>query len=228
MGKLTGYLNDIVAMVRGEVPKIVRKTISALCVLDVHSRDTIQDLADTNIKSPMDFDWLCQLRYIHIPGGESVRTGSPGSMKCQMINAERLYAYEYLGNSMRLVITPLTDRCYRTLMGAIHLDYGGAPAGPAGTGKTETVKDLGKAVATQTVVYNCWDTLDARRWVSSSKDSLGQVRCCFDEFNRITLEVLSVVAQQILTITLAKQAKVDRFDFEDEISCSTHIMCLLQ
>ena len=215
--KLTGYLNDIVAMVRGEVPKIVRKTISALCVLDVHSRDTVQDLVNGNICSPMDFDWLSQLRYIHIPGGESVRTGSPGSMKVQMINAERQYAYEYLGNSSRLVITPLTDRCYRTLMGAIHLDYGGAPAGPAGTGKTETVKDLGKAVATQTVVYNCSDTLDYQAMGKFFKGLCGTgAWCCFDEFNRITLEVLSVVAQQILTINLAKMARLDRFDFEDE------------
>ncbi|XP_020606446.1 dynein heavy chain 6, axonemal-like [Orbicella faveolata] len=200
-------LNKLAALVRGELPKLTRNILCALITIDVHARDIVTGMVEHQVDNVNSFEWVKQLRYYWDPDLDNCVV--------RMSNSLYIYGYEYLGASARLVITPLTDRCYLCLMGALQLDLGGAPAGPAGTGKTETTKDLAKALAKQCVVFNCSEGLDFKmmgRFFSGLAQS--GAWCCFDEFNRIDIEVLSVIAQQLLTIRNAKVAKASRFMFE--------------
>ncbi|XP_038615472.1 dynein heavy chain 6, axonemal [Tachyglossus aculeatus] len=200
-------LNALAALVRGVLPILHRNIITALITIDVHARDIVSDLVGEKVDTTDCFEWQRQLRYYW--------DLEQDNCIARMALSQYTYGYEYLGACPRLVITPLTDRCYLCLMGALQLDLGGAPAGPAGTGKTETTKDLAKALAIQCVVFNCSDGLDYKmmgRFFSGLAQS--GAWCCFDEFNRIDIEVLSVIAQQLITIRNAKAAKLSRFMFE--------------
>jgi len=188
-------ISKLISRVRGELTLETRIKVITIITIDVHSRDVINKFVNQKIVEQAHFAWASQLKF-------GMEKKNPKDDQKQVVSTicdwKTWYNYEFIGNVGRLVITPLTDRCYITLTQALNLSMGGAPAGPAGTGKTETTKDLGRALGLQVVVFNCSDQMNYNGMGLifmglSQAGSWG----CFDEFNRIKIEVLSVVSTQV-------------------------------
>ncbi|KAI1076782.1 cytoplasmic dynein heavy chain, partial [Whalleya microplaca] len=192
--------------VLGDLEVIQRKKCEALITECVHQRDVIERLVKLNASTPTHYMWLLQMRYVYVPEGDYLQR-----LHVKMANAKLNYGFEYLGVPDRLVRTPLTDRCFGTLTQALCQRLGGSPYGPAGTGKTESVKALGVQLGRFTLVFCCDDTFDFQ---AMGRIFLGicQVGAwgCFDEFNRLEERILSAVSQQIQNIQLGlKQGAED-------------------
>mmetsp|Transcript_13737 Transcript_13737/g.31794 ORF Transcript_13737/g.31794 Transcript_13737/m.31794 type:complete len:4493 (-) Transcript_13737:49-13527(-) len=212
-------LTMLTDMIMTDLTSNDRKKIITIVTVDVHNRDVVAKLVDIKAESSQCFEWVSQLRYCIDEKTDICRIN--------LSDFERNYGYEYIGNCGCLVITPLTDRCYITLCQAQRLIMGAAPAGPAGTGKTETVKDLGRSTGNMVYVFNCSDQMDYKSMGQIFK-GLAQAGAwgCFDEFNRIDISVLSVVSTQLKCVIDGIRGKKDRFLFEeDEISLCLDPLC---
>uniref|UniRef100_A0A672FSM8 Cytoplasmic dynein 2 heavy chain 1 n=1 Tax=Salarias fasciatus TaxID=181472 RepID=A0A672FSM8_SALFA len=171
---------------------ILQLKLKALILDIIHNISVVKQLSQAGVTSTDAWAWKKQLRFYMGPD------------KCcyiQMVDAQFSYTYEYQGNAAKLVHTPLTDKCYLTLTQAMKMGLGGNPYGPAGTGKTESVKALGGLFGRQVLVFNCDEGIDVK---SMGRIFVGLVKCgawgCFDEFNRLEEAVLSAVSMQIQAI----------------------------
>ena len=189
-------LELLASVVLGDLDLLIRRKCEHLITEFVHQRDAIGKLINAGATSPFHYLWLIQMRYVYKPEGEFTKR-----LRIKMANADLEYGFEYLGVPERLVRTPLTDRCFLTLTQAMAQRLGGSPYGPAGTGKTESVKALGVQLGRFTLVFCCDDTFDFQ---AIGRIFLGicQVGAwgCFDEFNRLEERILSAVSQQIQNI----------------------------
>ncbi|KAI9364365.1 dynein heavy chain and region D6 of dynein motor-domain-containing protein [Zopfochytrium polystomum] len=175
-------------------------------ILDtIHFIDVAEDLHSNRVSSLDDWAWKRQVRF-YMP------QDFKDDLKIVMNTATFNYTFEYQGNPPKLVHTPLTDKCYLTLTQAMASGFGGNPFGPAGTGKTESVKALGVLFGRQVLVFNCDEGLDYK---SMGRIFMGLVKCgawgCFDEFNRLEEAVLSAVSEQIQVIQAALKSKQSKF-----------------
>ena len=96
-------LNTLINLLLGDLSKGDRQKIMTICTIDVHARDVVAKLIAQKVENAQAFTWLSQLRH----------RWDETQKHCfaNICDAQFKYAYEYLGNTPRLVITPLTDRC---------------------------------------------------------------------------------------------------------------------
>ncbi|EAY22062.1 Dynein heavy chain family protein [Trichomonas vaginalis G3] len=189
--EIVKFISLLSQIVFSDLSLIMRHSVQQLITESVHQRNITKDLQ--NVDQISNFEWTKHLRYY--------LNKSTGELTVSVGDAVFNYGYEYLGLCQSLVRTPLTDKVYLTMAQALFAKLGGSPFGPAGTGKTETVKNMGHHLGRLVLVFNCDETFDFK---AMGRIFVGLCHCgswgCFDEFNRLDEQMLSAVSQQIQTI----------------------------
>lgn len=219
--EINTHLDEISATIRSsEISNLNRMTLKSLCIQDIHSRDITKQLITNKRIDVDDFEWIGQLRYYWIEK----------EVIAKLFNATFRYGYEYLGNFQRVVMTPLTERCYRAILLAYQQQLNTSIEGPTATGKSETIKDISKALAIQLKVFDCTPDLDYRTISRFLKGiAASGVWLCLEDFSRIELKTISVVTQQIRTIQMALKKQmhtfmIDGMDLKLNQQCNICIM----
>ena len=217
-------LEELIKLTQSNINTSDRQRVMALITMDAHGRDIVDSMVRGGVSEASSFQWQSQLKHYFSPAQGSfldrdMEFRGEHNARAQVLicDAGIPYDYEYLGNGPRLVITPLTDRIYVTATQALNLKMGCAPAGPAGTGKTESTKDLANALGKVCYVFNCSPEMDYKSLGNifkglASSGSWG----CFDEFNRLAPEVLSVCTVQFKAVCDAAKANDDYFMLEGD------------
>ncbi|GFW42308.1 cytoplasmic dynein 2 heavy chain 1 [Trichonephila clavipes] len=209
--QLDAYTNANMSAPR-DVP-LLRLKLKALILDTIYDISVVDELIKDKVRSQGDWPWQKRLRFC---------VNSNQTVVGRMVDAEFEYSYEYQGIAAKLVHTPLTDKCYLTLTQGMHMGMGGNPYGPAGTGKTESVKALGSLFGRQVLVFNCdevsRDQIEGIDVKSMSRIFIGLAKCgawgCFDEFNRLEESVLSALSVQIQIIQTALKTKTREIELD--------------
>lgn len=171
---------------------IEKKKVRSLLVECLHFIDVTHTLNNTNLQKAR-LIWFNTQKFFYDPKRDLLER-----ISVSLAGRIDLYGFAYIGIPERLVYTPTLQKCYIALSEALHQKYGGCFFGPAGTGKTETVKSLGQNLGRIVVVFNCDDSYDFQS-MARLMMGISQVGAwgCFDEFNRLNENIMSAVSGQV-------------------------------
>ncbi|ANZ76269.1 BA75_02408T0 [Komagataella pastoris] len=194
-------LTTVSTLVSGEINHILRRKLESVIIELLHQTKFISERTEreVSLSSP---EWLLQQRFYF---------DSSSTTTTQIIVKQGLscfqYGYEYLGIPPRLVYTPLTHKAFISMTQSLDQKLSTSLVGPAGTGKTETVKALGNNLGRMVLVFNCDELFDFQ---AVNRILLGICRvgawACFDEFNRLDASTLSALSAEIAKIQFALQS----------------------
>lgn len=199
-------LKHMAHFVLQELSVIDRKKCENFITESIHQRDVIYSLIQSKIATTEEYSWQSQLRYYF----DSSIDNPTDRLIVNQAKATFNYGFEYLGMPDRLVSTPLVDKCFLAMTQAIDQRLGGSPFGPAGTGKTESVKALGHNLGKYVLVFCCDESFDFQA-IGRILTGICQVGAwgCFDEFNRLNEQILSAVSTQIESIELGIKESIN-------------------
>ncbi|ODV98401.1 hypothetical protein PACTADRAFT_20118, partial [Pachysolen tannophilus NRRL Y-2460] len=192
-------LKFLAKLVNQDQSLIKRRKFENLIIEFIHQKDIITLLVAKGVNSIDNYSWRSQLTFYY----DSENPDYLSRLIVRQANSSTKYGFEYLGVPARLAYTPLIDKCILAMTQALNERKGGSPFGPAGTGKTETIKFLSQNLGKMVYIFNFDESF---QFSSISRILLGicQVGAwgCFDEFNRLDEKMLSAVSTQIEKIEL--------------------------
>lgn len=171
---------------RNKLSKKTRHQLGSLLVLYQEQLSVLNGIV--NSKNPLEA-WAAEARF---------HTQCDGTLKCKIDEFVETIGDDFPSHRM-LVVTSLTRIARRAYMKALHSGHPLLFAGPAGTGKTETAKDITFMLGREAIVFNCNDIMTpddvAAALAKIPKDTRAPL--IFDEFNRIATKVQKEIVARI-------------------------------
>lgn len=205
---LTTYSDKIISItneLKNDLTRRRRNLLMSLIIVMLAHKEIIRLLLERNIVKQTDFEWVAQLRYYC----------NDKIIQVSVFDTTIKYGYEYNYCQQNIVNTPLTDRCFRTILQAYRYHLYSSITGPTATGKTETIKSLTRAIAKLSYIINCSNSISYDCMIRTFK---GVISCgawtCFENFNRLRLELLSAIAQNLMQMKQAISSNLKTVSFE--------------